>query len=72
MRKKRMIIYCALIFGIVISSSILTGNDLAPSANSDMLNRFVISDISFPRSATPDSCVYPATYDIEYNTSYLL
>ncbi len=71
MRKKRMIIYCALIFGIVISSSILTGNDLAPSANSDMLNRFVISDISFPRSATPDSCVYPATYDIEYNTSYL-
>lgn len=36
------------------------------------VNDNVISDINVPRSAIPDSCVYPATYDIEYNTSYLI
>ncbi len=34
------------------------------------LNDDEISDINVPRSTIPDSCVYPATYDIEYNTSY--
>ncbi len=57
---------------IVVSSTVLTGNDLVTSTKSDALNRFVISDINVPRSTIPDSCVYPATYDIEYNTSYLI
>ncbi|MGY5880814.1 MAG: hypothetical protein RTV31_11220 [Candidatus Thorarchaeota archaeon] len=65
MQKKRMIVYFALlIIGIVIPSTIMTG----------VSNRSIISDISdisVPRSTIPDSCVYPATYDIEYNTSYL-
>ena len=34
------------------------------------LNNSEITDINVPRSTIPDSCVYPATYDIEYNTSY--
>lgn len=29
-------------------------------------------DIDVPRSVIPDSCVYPATYDIDYTTSYLI
>ncbi len=64
-RKKK--IYFALLIGIVISSTVLIGNYLATSTKSD-----VIFDIDVPRSAIPDSCVYPATYDIEYNTSYLI
>ncbi len=64
-RKKK--IYFALLIGIVISSTVLIGNYLATSTKSD-----VIFDIDVPRSTIPDSCVYPATYDIEYNTSYLI
>lgn len=59
-----MIIYVALLVSIVISSTVLIG-----ALNSSTISD--ISDINVPRSTTPDSCVYPATYDIEYNTSYL-
>lgn len=65
MKKKK--IYFALLIGILISSTVLIGNYLATSTKSD-----VIFDIDVPRSTIPDSCVYPATYDIEYNTSYLI
>ena len=65
MQKKRMIVYLAfLIIGIVISSTLLMGMSNTSTITDN-------SDINVPRSATPDSCVYPATYDIEYNTSFL-
>lgn len=35
-------------------------------------NGYVVHDIDVPRSTTPDSCVYPATYDIDYSTSFLI
>jgi hypothetical protein len=35
-------------------------------------NSPVVSEIDVPRSTTPDSCVYPSTYDIDYNTSFLI
>jgi hypothetical protein len=31
-----------------------------------------VLEINVPRSPIPDSCVYPATYDIDYNTSYVV
>lgn len=64
MRKKRTIIYVILLISIVISGTVLIG-----ASNSSVISD--ISDINVPRSTTPDSCVYPATYDIEYNTSFL-
>ncbi len=70
--KKNVMICLVIVTCIIISSNVLTGNDLVTSTKSDTLNRFVTSDINVPRSTIPDSCVYPATYDIEYNTSYLI
>lgn len=70
--KKNVMICLVIVTYIVISSNVLTGNDLVTSTKSAASNRFVTSDINVPRSTIPDSCIYPATYDIECNTSYLI
>ena len=69
---KNVMICLVIVTCIVISCNVLTENDLVTSTKSDASNRFVTSDINVPRSTIPDSCVYPATYDIEYNSSYLI
>ncbi|MHA1935991.1 MAG: hypothetical protein ACW97A_11970 [Candidatus Thorarchaeota archaeon] len=72
-KSKRMVFGVVLVVGFVLLSNvILIRNCTIALTREDAMTGFVVSDLDVTRSTIPDSCVYPATYDIEYNTSFLI